>query len=276
MIDAHQHFWTYSAAEYDWIDDRMARIRRDFLPLDLAPRLAEAGVRGTVAVQARQTLEETSWLLELARHHPLIRAVVGWVPLAKPAEAAAELDRLGDRPELRGVRHVVQGEADGFLDRADFNAGLREVTARGLTYDLLVFARQLREAIRFVDRHPAQPFVLDHIAKPRVEGAPDAAWVAAIRELARRPNVACKFSGVVTEVPGWTWTPELLRPYFDVVLGAFGPRRLMFGSDWPVCLVAAEYRGWVDCVRSFAQPLSPDEQEWILERSAQTAYRLQP
>ena len=273
QIDAHQHFWRYSSSEYGWIDDSMARIRRDFLPQDLLGLLKATGLARSVAVQARQTLDETVWLLELAKQNPAICAVVGWVPLASP-EARKHLEDFSTTESFKGVRHVVQGEPDGFLDLPAFNAGIREVTSLGLTYDVLIFARQLDEAIRFVDRHPQQVFVLDHIAKPVVAGAPDPEWIRRMRELARRENVSCKFSGVVTEVPGRSWTAELLRPYFDVVLNAFGAQRLMFGSDWPVCLVATEYERWVNFVRSCARPLSSDEQEWIFSRSAAAAYCL--
>lgn len=273
QIDAHQHFWTYSHEEYGWIDEPMARIRHDFGPAELQPALKTAGLAGCVAVQARQTVAETAWLLELAAKHPFIRAVVGWVPLAN-TNVREHLERYCSSPQFKGVRHVVQGEPAGFLDRPDFNAGVRDVTARGLTYDILIFARQLDEAIRFVDRHPKQVFVLDHIAKPVVSGVPAALWQQGIREMAKRQNVSCKFSGVVTEVPGWTWTADLLRPYFEVVLEAFGAHRLMFGSDWPVCLVATEYERWVSFVRSCARPLSAEEQDWIFSRAAAVAYRL--
>lgn len=271
-IDAHQHFWKYSAVEYDWINDAMSRIRRDFLPPDLESNLKATGLTGCVAVQARQSLEETEWLVSLAQQHPFIRAVVGWVRLVSP-EVRKDLEQFRASPAAKGVRHVVQGEPDGFLDGAAFNAGIREVTMLGLTYDILIFARQLEEALRFVDRHPRQVFVLDHIAKPVVAGPPDARWRTLIGELAKRENVSCKFSGVVTEVPGWRWTSELVRPYFDVALEAFGPRRLMFGSDWPVCLVASEYDRWVNFVRSCTRALSVDERDWIFGRSAAAAYR---
>lgn len=272
-LDSHQHFWRYSAEDYGWIDEPMARIRRDFLPKDLEPQLAAARLAGCVAVQARQTLEESRWLAELARTHPFIKAVVGWVPLAQP-QVRKDLEELRREPSFKGVRHVVQGEPDGFLDGDAFNAGIREVTRCGLTYDVLVFSRQLPEAIRFIVRHPEQTFVLDHIAKPKVVGALDPEWRRLIREFARRERTFCKFSGVVTEVPGWRWTPALLRPYFEVVLEAFGPRRLMFGSDWPVCLVATEYLAWVEFVRSCTAALSSEEQAWIFGRTAATAYRL--
>lgn len=251
----------------------MARIRRDFLPENLQPTLASAGLSGCIAVQARQTLQESQWLIALARKNAFIRGVVGWVALAQP-NAGDELDQLCADPVFKGVRHVVQAEAEGFLDDAAFNAGIDEVKKLGLTYDVLVFARQLPEALRFIDRHPGQTFILDHIAKPRVSGAPDSEWRKHIQEFAERERTFCKFSGVMTEVPGWQWTPELLRPYFDVVLDAFGPKRLMFGSDWPVCLVAAEYARWFDFVRTCTSTLSTDEQAWIFGRAASTAYRL--
>ena len=273
-IDAHQHFWRYSTEEYDWIDDTMRAIRADFFPESLAPFLKASGIDGSVAVQARQTLEETHWLLELAQKHTLIKGVVGWVPLAEPGVSVI-LACLAKNPRLKGVRHVVQGEPDpAFLERAAFNGGVRAVTKLGLVYDVLVLARQLPAAIKFVDLHPTQVFVFDHIAKPVVQGMPPSEWRQHIHELARRENVSCKFSGVVTEVPGWQWTPELLRPYFDVVLEAFGPRRLMFGSDWPVCLVAASYARWFEFVQSCTASLSASERDRVLGETAAKVYRL--
>jgi L-fuconolactonase len=187
------------------------------------------------------------------------------------------LDEFARDPKLRGVRHVVQAESDpAFLDGGAFNAGVREVTARKLAYDILILARQLPASIRFVDRHPDQIFVLDHIAKPVVQGTPDATWVASIRELAKRERVYCKFSGVVTEVPGWKWSQELIQPYFDVVLEAFGPRRLMFGSDWPVCTVGIAHADWVRCVEKCAAGLSTDERARLFGGTAMEAYRLNP
>ena len=279
QIDAHQHFWRYTPADFDWLDDTMAAQRRDFLPADLAPHLAARNIAGTIAVQARMSLEETDWLLELARENPrVIRGVVGWIPLSEPAQAAAELDRRSDNRALVGIRHVVQGQPAGFLDAPAFNAGIREVTARGLAYDILIYANQLDEAARFVDRHPAQTFVLDHIAKPVIAPAlpPPAAWAASIRELARRENVSCKFSALTTEIraPGYAWTPALLRPYFDTVLAAFGPRRLMFGSDWPVCLAGTGYARWHQFVADCAAPLTETERAAILGETAARIYKL--
>jgi L-fuconolactonase len=273
-IDSHHHFWRYNTDDFGWISDAMARIRRDYLPADLAPELKARGLDGCVAVQARMTTEETRWLLKLADQNPFIKGVVGWVPLAEKS-AAAELDRFAAHPRLKGVRHVVQGQPAGFLDAPAFNAGIREVTARNLVYDILIFANQLEEATHFVDRHPNQIFVLDHIAKPVVQGPPPRDWKQLIGELAKRERVACKFSGVVTEIPGFApWTPDQIRPYFDIVLEAFGPNRLMFGSDWPPCLVSSEYARWHETVSAFTTTLTADERARILGVNATEWYRL--
>ncbi len=277
LIDAHQHFWHYSAAEYDWIDESMAAIRRDFLPADLLAAGQDTDLDGSVAIQARQSLEETAWLLQLSETCAAIKGVVGWMPLAREGAAvAARLDRYRTHPRFKGVRHVLQAEPDAYFADAGFNAGLAAVAERNLTYDLLIKAPQLPAGIALVDRHPNLRVILDHIAKPVVDGPPPLAWREQIRELARRPNVFCKFSGVVTEVPRWRWFPELLRPYFEVVLEAFGPRRLMFGSDWPVCLVATDYQRWHALVAEFIRPLPPAERAAILGATAVSAYHLSP
>ncbi len=272
-LDAHQHFWCYTPAEFDWLEGPLTPLRRDFLPADLAPLLTASGIDGTIAVQARQTLQETRWLLSLAKSHSFIRGVVGWVPLADP-QIGPMLDALTEENRLRGVRQVAQGQPPGFFDDPAFNAGIREVTARGLTYDLLIFAHQLEEATRLVGRHPQQAFVLDHIAKPVVQSVPPAAWRAQLQELARRENVCCKFSGVVTEVPGGEWTAALLRPYWEETLAAFGPHRLMFGSDWPVCLAASGYVRWHAFVTDCTTTLAPAERASVLGGTAAAFYRL--
>jgi L-fuconolactonase len=263
-IDAHHHFWRYNADEYGWIDEAMSAIRRDFLPVDLQPAMAAADIQGAISVQARQSLEETWWLLSLAERHPFIRGVVGWLPLASPAL------QIPDHPMLKGVRHVVQAELPGFLDAPDFNRGVIRLAERALVYDLLILEHQLPETIRFVDRHPRQTFVLDHIAKPRIRRGRIEPWRTNVRELARRENVFCKLSGMVTEADYRRWTPADLEPYFDVVMEAFGPSGLMFGSDWPVCLVACEYGRWADLVRR----LTGAEQAAIRGRTAAQVYRL--
>jgi L-fuconolactonase len=273
-IDAHNHFWRFEPGEYRWIDDSMSVLRRDYLPGDLAPLLRASGVRATVAVQARQTLEETEWLLSLADANAAIAAVVGWVPLASP-RAREVVGRLAQSRKLRGVRHVVQDEEDPhFLERPDFNAGIGVLAELGLVYDLLIVERQLPSAVHFVDRHPDQVFVLDHAAKPRIREGEVEPWRAHVRELARRPNVYCKLSGLVTEAAGGAWTVSDLRPYAETVLEVFGPSRVMFGSDWPVCLLASPYERWVETVRALIAALTPAERAQVEGGTARRAYRL--
>ena len=252
----------------------MRALRRDFLPPDLALELQATGIDAVVSVQARQTLEETEALLGLARQASFVRGVVGWVPLAA-ADAERHLDRFRGDPRLRGVRHVVQGEPDGFLAGAAFNRGVSLLFSRGLVYDILIYERQLAEAVAFVDRHPQQVFVLDHVAKPRIRDQAMEPWAREIRRLAERPHVFCKVSGMVTEADLVSWREGQLRPYWDVVLEAFGPRRLMFGSDWPVCLAACGYARWYELVRGWAAGLSGDEQAEIFGGTACRAYSLE-
>jgi L-fuconolactonase len=272
-IDAHHHFWRYTPAEYGWIDDAMASIRRDFLPADLAPAIAASGIDAVVSVQARQTLAETEFLLEQAAAHSWIAAVVGWVPLTDSAIADI-LVRLAAHPRLKGVRHVLQAEPDAYMDRPDFNAGLAQLTALNLTYDILVYHAQLPAAVRLVDRHPNLVFVLDHIAKPAIRTGELQPWARDLAELARRPNVFCKLSGVVTEADYKTWTWDQILPYLDTALEAFTPARLMFGSDWPVCRVATTYGDWVRTVERFASTLSVNERQAIFHDAAARVYRL--
>jgi L-fuconolactonase len=272
-IDAHQHFWKYSATEYDWIDDQMSIIRRDFLPSDLEKEIRDGGVDGVISVQARQTLEETLWLLSLAAQNDFIKGVVGWAPLTE-SSIRDELELLRRNLRLRGIRHLVQDEPDGYLLRKDFNAGVAVLREMGLTYDLLIRERQLPEAVRFVDRHPDQIFVLDHMAKPPVKENRLDPWRQMIRDLARRHNVYCKISGLVMEADFKAWTEAQLQPYLETVFEAFGPTRLIFGTDWPVCLVACPYGRWYDVVSRFAASLSLDEQASLFGLAAAQAYNL--
>jgi L-fuconolactonase len=272
-VDAHQHFWQYTDEEFGWINEPMAAIRRDFLPADLLPSLDEAGIAATVAVQARQSLAETEWLLELADAQSRIAGVVGWVPLVDP-NVEQTLERLSANPKLRGVRHVLQGETDEYMAREDFHADIALLQQYSLTYDVLILERQLPAAVRFVDKHPNQPFVLDHIAKPLIAAHQLEPWRTQIRELARRSHVSCKLSGMVTEADFNRWTVEDLRPYAETALEAFGPERLLFGSDWPVCTVASSYVRWANVVRDLVSGLSPDEQEMIFGRNAVRFYKL--
>jgi L-fuconolactonase len=273
-IDAHHHFWKYDPAQYGWIDDSMTAIRRDFLPFDLKRALDSAGFDGAISVQARQTVEETFWLLDLADAHDFLKGVVGWVPLADP-NVRGILDRLANRRKLNGIRHVVQDEpGDDFILRGDFNAGVRLLADYGLAYDILIYERQLPQSIEFVDRHPNQVFILDHMAKPRASEQVVEPWRTNIRRLAERDNVYCKISGLVTEADWKRWTEAQLFVYLETVLDAFGPHRLMFGSDWPVCLVASSYEKWYEVVSRFCEKLSRDERARIFGGTAIEAYRL--
>jgi L-fuconolactonase len=275
-IDSHHHFWKYSAAEYGWISDEMKAIRRDFFPPHLAAEIKAARIDGVVSVQARQTVEETRFLLDLAAKNNFIKGVVGWAPLiAKDAPAQIEkLMALGN-PKLRGFRHVVQGEPDdAFILRDDFNEGVKALHYWGLTYDILIFEKHLPNTIQFVDRHPGQLFIVDHVAKPVIKTGSFKAWAENMKKLAERPNVFCKVSGMVTEADWTRWTPAQLQPYFDTVLDAFTPRRLMFGSDWPVCLVACGYQRWVKTVEAAYAKLSVPEKARIFGETAAAAYEL--
>lgn len=273
-VDAHHHFWKYDPVEYDWIDEKMRVIRRDFLADDLRKEITAAGVSGVVSVQARQSLEETRRLLELADRNDFIRGVVGWAPLVEP-NVSDTLGELAENRKLRSMRHVLQGEPDPFyMLREDFNAGIRALKSFGLAYDILIFERHLPQTARFVDKHPDQVFIVDHSAKPRVGDREISPWRENMQELAKRPNVYCKISGLVTEADYSNWTEAQLQPYLDTVLSAFGPGRLMFGSDWPVCLVAVTYSRWISIVANAISALSVTEQERIWSGTALEAYRL--
>ena len=276
LIDSHHHLWQYSPDQYPWINDQMAVLRRDFWTDELKQVASDHGVDGFVTVQARQSIAETETLLQLADSTPLIRGVVGWVDFRSPA-VAEQLDRFADASKLKGLRHVVQDEPDDrFILGEDFNRGIRQLKSRGLVYDVLIFARQLDPAIEFVAAHEDIPMVLDHIAKPVIgESGIDADWQRGIDRLAALPNVTCKFSGVATEVVGEQWDDETVRPYWDKILEAFTPDRLMFGSDWPVCLLRTEYGRWLETVRRLAAPLSSSEQEKIFSTTAQRVYDLE-
>lgn len=274
IIDSHHHYWHYNAVEYDWIDDAMANIRRDFLPSQLGLEIESAGVDGVVSVQARQTIAETEWLLQLANESPFMKGVVGWLPIIDK-QFPAHLEKFAGNPKLKSIRHVVQGEPDdNFILRPDFNNGIRLLKDYGLAYDILILEKHLPQTIRFVDAHPNQLFVLDHIAKPLIGQNLLSPWRENIMELSKRPNVYCKLSGMVNEAGYKTWTPAQLKPYFDVVLEAFGSSRLLFGSDWPVCLVGVGYQQWFDVVKDAIKPLTPNEQKAILGDNALRVYNL--
>ena len=275
-IDAHQHFWRYDPREYDWIDDSMANLRHDFLPDGLKPQMEQAGFQGCVAVQARQTLEETRWLLELAAAAPFVLGVVGWVDLQSP-QVHSQLEAFAKNPKLVGVRHVVQGEPDDrFLLRPEFLRGISVLEEFDLAYDILIYTRHLPVAAEFVRHFPGQRFVLDHLAKPPIKSGSLQPWAHGLRELAAFPNVLCKLSGLVTEADWQQWKPEQLAPYIDVAFDCFGPERLMIGSDWPVCTVAASYTRAMDVVKNYLSGQPAQVQAAVLGENAQRFWKLNP
>ncbi len=273
-IDAHQHFWNYNRAEYEWINGEMAALQRDFLPEHLKPLLAANGFEGSVAVQARQSIEETLWLLELAERNEWIKGVVGWVDLCS-VDVRVQLERLAVNQKLVGVRHVVQGEPDDeFMLRSDFKKGIGRLKEFGLAYDLLLFPRHLAVALKLVKEFPEQMFVLDHIAKPAIAQGLLEPWGRDIRQLAMFANVSCKLSGMVTETLWKSWKKGDFRPYLDTVLEAFGADRLMIGSDWPVCTVSGDYRTTMGIVTEHVERLTVDEQAAILGGNCARIYRI--
>ena len=273
-IDAHHHLWRYTPEEYDWIDESMLKLRRDFLPEDLTREMTAAGIDGAVAVQARQTLDETRWLLDLADECEAIRGVVGWAPIAGE-DFPGVMEEFESRYKLKGLRHVIQGEKDEhYILREDFNAGIRAMQGSGLVYDILIYERHLPQTIEFVDQYPEQVFVLDHVAKPLIREGVMEPWATRMQELAKRENVWCKVSGMATEADWASWSSEMLRPYLDVVVEAFGAKRLMAGSDWPVCLAACEYGRWFEVLREYFSRFSRDEQDAVFGGTAVEVYGL--
>lgn len=275
VIDAHHHLWEFNEREYGWIGADMSSIRRDFSVWDLESELSAVGVDGTVAVQARQTLAETDFLLEIAENSNRVTGVVGWFPLRSPSveEEISNRRAAVERTQLVGARHVVQDEPDpGFILDESFNRGISVLSTFDLVYDILVVEDQLPQAIEFVDRHPNQRFVLDHAAKPRIKERVLEPWRTKLQELAKRENVFCKVSGLITEADKTTWDIESLRPYLDHIFESFGPTRLMFGSDWPVCLTAGSYRQWLESVKDYSDELTESERDALFGGTAQAVY----
>jgi L-fuconolactonase len=267
-VDAHQHFWRYDAREYPWIDDTMAALRCDFLPRDLDPLMRKTGVDACVAVQARQTLDETRWLLALADAHPFIAGVVGWVDLQSP-DVERDLEAFAHDPKLVGVRHIAQGEPDDrFLVRPAFLRGLERLATYSLAYDVLIYSRHLPVAAELAARLPRQRFVLDHLAKPNIRGRAREEWERDLRVLAAQPNVCAKLSGLVTEADWMGWTADDIRPYLDVAFDCFGADRLMIGSDWPVCTVAGDYGRTMAVVTDYLAARPPHERDAVLGGNA--------
>lgn len=274
VLDSHQHFWKYEPVKHEWIDDAMSVIRKDFLPQDLQKVYAENGIDGCIAVQADQTLEETDFLLDLADKNDFIKGIVGWVDLR--AENIEEiLEKYSKSSKLKGFRHVVQGEPDhNFLLRPDFLRGIAALEKHNFTYDILVFPHQLGAVLELVKRFPNQKFVIDHIAKPYIKDGFYDGWAALMFEIGKCKNVYCKLSGMATEADYNTWTAEQITPYMKLVLVSFGWKKVMFGSDWPVCLVAGNYKKIKQLVTEFIAQLSSTEQASIMGENAKIFYSI--
>lgn len=273
IIDTHQHFWKYNPVDHDWITDDMQVIRKDFLPHDLASELQGNYVDACIAVQANQTEKETEWLLQLANENDFIRAVVGWVDLR--SEAIEErLQYYSNFKKLKGFRHVLQGEEPSFMLQEDFLNGISKLQRFGFTYDLLIFPHHLEAALQLVEQFPLQPFVIDHLAKPLIKEGKIDEWKNKLEKISQRPNVFCKLSGMVTEANWTNWTADDLRPYIDAVVKSFGIDRILFGSDWPVCLVASSYSKWLNIVKEYFASYSVEEQEKVFNKNAIRFYNL--
>jgi len=274
IIDAHQHFWKYEPAKHAWINDSMSVIRQDFMPVDLKKVYDDHGIDGCVAVQADQTLEETNFLLWLSGKHEFIKGVVGWVDL-RDDEIDKVIEEYSQHEKVKGFRHIVQGETDqNFLLRSDFLRGISYLEKYNFVYDILIFPHQLGAALEFVNRFPHQKFVIDHIAKPYIKDKYFDGWAVLMKEIAKNENVYCKLSGMITEADYNSWTPKQIIPYMDLVLSAFGSDRIMFGSDWPVCLVAGGYAEVKQLVTDFISKLSLIEQAKIMGTNAIQFYNL--
>ncbi|MEM9345674.1 MAG: amidohydrolase family protein [Planctomycetota bacterium] len=273
ILDSHHHLWDYDPQQYPWIPPGTP-LEQSYGLNDLVEHSADTGLVGTIAVQARQTLGETEWLLGLAERDPLCKGVVGWVPLQDPSVGEI-MGRFHDKPLFKGIRHVIQDEEDPeFMLRPALLDGIKTIASMGLRYDILIFAHQLPNTIKMVDQLPDDmPLVLDHIAKPVITpGTFDEIWAKHFAELAKRPNVLCKLSGMATEVKAESWDDSLLKPYFDHAANCFGVDRLMFGSDWPVALLMTDYKRWVQTVTGAISELSQSEQAQILYQNAASFY----
>ena len=273
IIDTHQHFWNYDATRHDWINEDMRAIKKDFLPEQLAPILKENKVEGCVSVQVDQTTEETDFLLALAKEHSFIKGVVGWVDL-RASNLEDKLENYKDAKALKGFRHIIQGQAAGFMLQPNLIQGLKKLATRNYTYDLLIYAHQLKEANELIKQVTEIPIVIDHVAKPNIKDSEMEDWKKEITALAKYPNVYCKISGMATEANWETWTMAGLQPYLDTVVEAFGTERIMFGSDWPVCLVASSYAKWLNGVQKYFNTFSSTEQEAIFAGNAIKFYKL--
>ena len=272
-IDSHQHFWKFDPIRDAWIDASMEKIARDFLPEDLKPLLDQSKIDGCVAVQADQSETETDFLLDLAGRYDFVKGVVGWVDLRSP-QLSERLEHYCNNSFFKGVRHIVQAEKDGFMLQESFLKGIQQLKDFNLTYDILIFPHQLEEAVALVKKNPEQAFVLDHIAKPYIKDKKIDQWAKHINQLAAHQNVYCKLSGLLTEADWNHWQEEDFTAYLTVIMEAFGTDRLMYGSDWPVCLLAGSYPHVVRIVENFISSLSTDDQKKIMGQNAHHFYNL--
>ncbi len=267
-LDSHQHFWKFNPEKHSWITDEMKVIQRDFLPDDLIPILKEHQIDGCVAVQADESFRETAFLCDLAEEYEQIKAVVGWADLGSD-DLDKDLDQFASQKKLKGYREILQSKSVDYMLRKEFIRGIRKIGKRGYTYDILIFHNQLEAAFHFVKKAPEQPFVIDHIAKPNIKLG---IWKKEMAPLAEREYIYCKVSGMITEADWKKWTAKDLQVYLDVVLELFGPKRLMFGSDWPVCKIAGEYEQVLEIIERFTDRLSKTEKEAIMGNTAAEFY----
>ncbi len=272
-LDSHQHFWEYDPKRQDWISPEMSRIRRNFLPADLFPLLQDAKIDGCIAVQAEESLRETDFLLDLASQNEWIKGVVGWADL-KSEQLDEVLDLYADSSRLVGFREVLQARDPRYMLQEEFVRGVQKIGKRGYSYDILIFPNHLSAALELVKKCPDQRFVIDHLAKPYIKDGEWKEWKKGMAPLAERELVHCKVSGMITEADWQNWTPAQLFPYLEIALELFGPDRLMYGSDWPVCLVAGEYEHYWQVIEDFTASLSPSEKNKILGETAAGFYRI--
>lgn len=272
-IDAHQHFWIYSQQRHAWIDESMAGLRRDFLPKDLQPELKEAKIQGTVAVQAEESQQETDFLLDLAQKHPWIKAVVGWLDLCDP-RLEEKLEAYRSQIKLKGFREILQAKDPQYMLQKEFISGLELLGSRGYCYDILVYPSHLQAVSRLLESCKEQPFVIDHLAKPYIKENAWKTWKKEMAVLAERDYIYAKVSGLITEADWKTWKPEELYPYLEIALELFGPKRLMYGSDWPVCTLAGTHQEVFGLIDSFTNTLSTDEKSQILGKNAANFYQI--
>lgn len=272
-IDAHIHFWKYDSKKDDWITDDMRILKQDYLPETIASSLRRNGIDGCVAVQASQTELETHFLVEMSHTHDIIKGVVGWVDL-QDERVAERLEYFSRYPVIKGWRHVVQSEPDGFLQREQFQRGIHALAAHEYTYDILIYHHQLPSALKFVEKFPRQHFVIDHCAKPNIAQGEMEEWKAHMKAMAQHPNVYCKVSGLFTEAKWKGWSAGDFYPYLDVVFDAFGVNRILFGSDWPVILLSGIYVQWKSLLEKYMENFEEEDKEKVFGANAIQFYKL--